>query len=111
MKLSHQDYAHVSALTLSGEFTSEDADRFQRAVAERFAAGIRDIVLDCEHLEFVDSVGLESWLRLREQAAERRGQVRLVHLDPNVVKILEITRLDRTFQCHETLEDAVRSLR
>ncbi len=111
MKLSHQDYAHVTVLTLSGEFTAEDTERFTRAVSERFAAGVRDIVLDCEHLEFVDSAGLEAWLRARDQSAERRGQVRLVKLDSNVCKILEITRLERSFQAHDSLEDAVRSLR
>ena len=111
MKLSHQDYAHVSVLTLSGELTAEDDERFTRAVGERFAAGVRDIVLDCENLEFVDSAGLESLLRLRDRAAERQGQVRLVRPDPNVAKILEITRLARSFQAHDTLEAAVRSLR
>ncbi len=111
MKLSHQDYAHVSALTLSGEFTSDDVERFNRAAGERFDAGARDIVLDCEHLEFVDSAGLEAWLRLRERAAEKRGQVRLIKPDANVLKILEVTRLDRFFQSHDSLEAAVRSLR
>lgn len=111
MKLSHQDYAHVTVLTLSGELTADDAERFSRAVADRFAVGVRDVVIDCENLEFIDSSGLEAWLRVRDRAAERQGQVRLVRPDPNVSKILEITRLARSFQTHSTLEAAVRSLR
>lgn len=111
MKISHQDYGKVTVLTLSGEYTVEDVDRFQRTIAERLAAGLRDFVLDCEHMEFIDSAGMESWLRLRDQAAERRGQMRLVNPDTTVRKILEITRLNKTFQSHDSLEDAVRSLR
>ncbi len=111
MKISHQDYGTVSVLTLSGEYTADDVDRFTRTVAERLATQVKDVVLDCEHLEFVDSAGLESWLRAVDQTAERRGQVRLVKVDATVAKILEITRLDRTFETHDSLEAAVRSLR
>ena len=111
MKVSHQDHGHVSVLTLSGEYTAEDVDRFQRLALERFAASVKDLVLDCEHLEFVDSAGLESWLRLVEQTGERRGQLRLVKLDATVSKILEITGLDRALQAHDSVESAVRSLR
>lgn len=111
MKCSHQDHGRVSVMTLSGEFTLEDVDRFQRMVADRFGASVKDLVLECENLEFVDSAGLESWLRLVEQTAERRGQLRLVKVDATVAKVLEITRLDKTFQVHETVESAVRSLR
>lgn len=111
MKISFQDHGHVSVLTLSAEFTHEDTERFTRLVSERMAAGAKDIVLDCEHLEFIDSEGLECWLRARDRVAERHGQLRLVRLDDNVAKILEITRLDRSFQSHDTLENAVRSLR
>jgi len=111
VKYSHQDHGRVTVMTLSGEYTSEDVDRFQRLIAERFASSIKDVVLDCEHLEFVDSAGLESWLRLVQQTADRRGQLRLVKVDSTVAKILEITRLNRTLQTHDTVEAAVRSLR
>lgn len=111
MKLSHQDYAHVTVLTLSGDCTSEDVEPFNRAVAERLDAGVRDFVLDCEHLEFVDSAALEAFLRLRDRAAEKSGRLRLVNPDQNIIKILEITRLDRAFQAHASLEAAVKSLR
>ncbi len=111
MKLSHQDYAHVTVLTLSGDYTVEDVEPFNRAVAERLDAGVRDFVVDCEHLEFVDSAALESFLRLRDRAAEKSGRLRLVKSDVNILKILEITRLDRAFQSHDSLEAAVKSLR
>ena len=111
MKISFQDHGHVSVLTLSGEYTHEDTERFSRMVSERMDTGVKDVILDCEHLEFVDSEGLESWLRARDRVAERKGQLRLVGLDDNVAKILEITRLDRAFQSHESIESAVRSLR
>lgn len=111
MKISYQDYEHICVLTLSGEYTADDVDQFQRIVADRIAGGTRHILLNCEHLEFVDSAGLESWMRLREQVGEHAGQLRLVQPDETVAKILELTRLERAFESHNTLESAVRSVR
>lgn len=111
MKVSAQDHGHISVLTLSGEFTAEDVDQFQRIIAERTDQGAQHILLDCEHLEFVDSAGLEAWLRARDEVGTGGGQFRLIGLDENVRKILEITRLSKTIESHDTLETAVRSVR
>lgn len=111
MKLSYQEYEHICVLTLSGEYTSDDVDQFRRIINERIDTGAKHVLVDCQHLEFVDSAGLESWLRLRERLGEHSGQIRLVNPDENVVKILELTRLDKAFETHPTLESAVRSVR
>jgi anti-sigma B factor antagonist len=111
MKLSHQEHGPICVLKLSGECTAEDVDAFRRAVGERLAGGARHMLLDCEHLDFVDSAGLESWLRLREEVTKRGGQFRLIKPDDNVGTILRLTRLERSFEVHPTLESAVRSVR
>lgn len=111
MKMSHQDYDHVSILTMSGEYSEEDVEQFRRVIGDRRQSGVRDIVIDCECLEFVDSAGLESWLRLQEDLGAAGGQLRLVKLDESVRKILELTRLDLAFEAHDSVEHAVRSLR
>jgi len=111
VKLSFQEYEHICVLTLSGEFTEDDTGQFRRSVSDRIEAGARHVLLDCEHLEFVDSSGLEAWLRVREEVGEQGGQFRLIKPDENVGKILEITRLDKSFETHDTLESAVRSVR
>jgi len=111
MKISFQEYEHICVLTLSGEFTSEDSGLFERVVSERFEGGARHVLLDCEHLEFIDSSGIEHWLRLSESVGKRNGQVRLIGLRENVQKILEMTRHDQSFEAHASVEAAVRSVR
>jgi len=111
MKLSYQEYEHICVMTLSGEFTAEDAGLFARVTGERLAAGARHMLLDCEHLEFIDSSGIEHLLRLSEEVGRRSGQVRLIGLSDNVKKIFEMTRHDRSFEDHPTVEAAVRSVR
>jgi anti-anti-sigma factor len=117
VKLSHQDYDTVSVITLSGDYTADDVDQFTRSTTDRRNAGVRHIILDCENLEFVDSKGLESWLRLQEALGSGAsggvggGQLRLIRLDDTVRRILALTRLDLAFEVHPTVESAVRSLR
>ena len=111
MKLSYEDHASVTVLTVSGELTADSADAFRRTCQDRFDAGIRDIVLDLEHLTLIDSAGLELLLWIIDEAANRSGQCRLVNPDETVRKIFEVTRLDRRFAVHESVEAAAKSLR
>lgn len=111
MKLSHQDYEHVSVLTISGDYTLDDVEQFNRSVGERRRSGVRHVLLDCASLEFVDSAGLESWLRLQEELGLEGGQFRLIDPDEIIKKILELTRLDLAFETHPSVEAAARSLR
>lgn len=111
MKISHHDYEHVTVLTVSGDFTAEDTEQFARIVKDRRAAGVRHVLIDCENLEFIDSEGLESWLRTQESLGEAGGQLRLLRPDDTVATILQLTRLDLAFESHPSVETAVRSLR
>lgn len=111
MKLSYQDYETLTVVTLSGEFTHDDAPHFERVANERMAAGCRHLAIDCENLEFIDSRGLETLLRLQERMGAAGGQVRLVNPDDTVKNILRLTRLDLALETHQSLELAVRSMR
>jgi anti-anti-sigma factor len=111
MKLSYEDHGTITVLTVSGDLTADQVDAFRRSCQDRFAAGVRDIVLNLEYLTFVDSAGLETLLWIIDEASERGGQVRLVKPDPTVGKILEISRLDRRFNIHQSIESAAKSLR
>lgn len=111
MKLSYEDHDRITVLTVSGELTADQADPFRRACIDRLSSGIRDVVLDLEYLTLLDSAGLELLLWLVDELSERTGQLRLVKPDDTIKKILELTRLERRFDVHSSIESAARSLR
>lgn len=111
MKLSYEDHDTTSVLTLSGELTIDQADAFRRACTERLEAGARDMILEMTHLALLDSAGLELLLWLSEELAGRGGQLRFVSPDETVLKILHVTRLDRRFDIHHSVESAAKSMR
>jgi anti-sigma B factor antagonist len=111
VKVSYEDYEDLSIVTVSGELTADDDDAFRRTFGERLESGTRHLILDLEFLEQIDSAGLEALLWLQEQANRHQGQLRLVKVDDHVLKILQITRLDRRFELCNKVEIAVRSVR
>jgi anti-sigma B factor antagonist len=111
MKLSYEDHDTITVMTISGALTADQTSAFRRACEERFTAGIRDIVLDIEFLSVVDSAGLEQLLWLIEEVADRDGHVKLVKPDELVQKVLKVTRLEKRFDIHNSVESAAKSLR
>ena len=71
---------------------------------------VRDVVLDLTEVPFVDSAALEYLLDLQERLAERLGQIKLVGLDANVAKVLEITRLENAFERCPDVSEAVKTI-
>jgi anti-sigma B factor antagonist len=111
MKLTHEDYEHVTVVTLKGDLTADHVDKLRKLAVERMEQQTRDFVLDVAEMEFVDSKGLETLLWLQERCGERLGQVRLAGTSANVDKILSLTRLSPRFDRHPDVSAAVKSLR
>jgi len=111
VKLAHEDYDQLTVLSIKGELEQSETDRFRKAALERMEAKVRDFVLDLSELEHIDSAGLESLLWLQDECAEQLGQVRLAGVKSHLFLILEMTRLASRFDCHDSVDGAVRSLK
>ena len=111
MKLSYEDHETISVLTVSGSLSVDHVDTFRRACHDRFAAGVSDVVIDMEYLTFIDSAWLELLLWLIEELTDRGGRLKIVRPDETVCTILRITRLEKRFDIHDSIESAAKSLR
>ena len=68
-------------------------------------------IVEREKADFIDSEGLETLLWLKRRCEDLFGQCKLVNLDENCRKILEITRLEHRFECHDDLTAALKTMR
>jgi len=109
MKIRTQDYNNVTVVELQGELDGDSVELFKDTVTNIIANRKADIVLDMSDVGFVDSRGLEQLLWLRDYCNENRRELRLAGLDENIVKILEITRLESEFDRYAELAEAVKS--
>ena len=82
-------------------------------MADAFASleGKTALVLDFTRVEFIDSTGLSVLLNGLRRLTRRNGALSVVCTNPTVLRLFEITRLDSTFDIHDTRDDALRTAR
>jgi anti-anti-sigma factor len=112
MSIKCEEYNQVCVIAPAGDFVAENSAQARKAVEMHIdAKQIVNFVVDFEKAGFVDSEGLETLLWIKRKAEELFGQVKLVNLDENVHKILEITRLEHRFECLPDLAAALKTMR
>ena len=111
MNIAAESYGHAVVLNLKGDLTEDALEALKQAVDHQLQdKDVIDLVMNLQNVPFLDSTCLEYLLDLNDRLAERMGQVRLAKCDENVRKILEITRLDSTFELFDDLALAVKSV-
>ncbi len=110
MNLTAESYGHAVILNLKGEMTEDSLTAFQKDIERHLASEkVVDLVLNLQEVPFIDSANLEYLLELQERLAEKFGQIKLTCCDANIQKILEITRLARSFETYCDVNEAVKS--
>ena len=109
MKIKTQTYNDVIVVELQGELVTEYIQQFKSAISETMSADPGGIVLDMSKVGFIDSLGLEELLSLREECNDKSCQLKLAGLDENCQKIFVVTRLENQLDTYEELAEAVKS--
>ena len=109
MKINTQDYNNVTVVELQGEFDTDFAESFRDTTNKLIRSGKNGIVLDMNSTTFIDSVGLEHLLWLRDYCHEMKCQLKLANLGEDCAAILRITQLEGEFDRYDELAEAVKS--
>jgi anti-sigma B factor antagonist len=90
---------------MRGELDVADAARVAAALVQ-VAVLARQVIVDLEGLEFIDSSGLAALARARKHAKQAGGDLLLAAPQEQVLRVLAITRLTEVFPVHACVEDA-----
>ena len=97
-----------TVLIVSGEFDVLTAPRVRARLLDLLDAGLCQVVVDLEEVRFLDSSGLGALVAGLKLARRRHGDMRLVcHRQRSVLKVLEVTGLDRILDCYTSVDAAV----
>jgi anti-sigma B factor antagonist len=80
------------------ELGAANANGFRDWVRSSMSDGQKNIEVDLSQTTFIDSCGLGALIALHKTACARQGAVRLLHPQPQVQQILELTRMHRIFE-------------
>jgi anti-anti-sigma factor len=108
-QLSLEGPRHVVVVP-DGELDLGSAPRLAAALDEPLDHGKTQVVLDMSGVRFVDSMAVHVLVGAARELRQRLGRLVLVSADPNVRRLIELTRLDLLAPLFESREAALQSL-
>ncbi len=112
MAVRSEQYNQTCVMAVDGDLAAENAAALRQVVEQRVnEQSTIDFVVDLEKSEFIDSEGLQTLLWVKRRCEALFGQVKLVAVQENCRKILEITRLEACFECQADLAAAMKMMR
>jgi anti-sigma B factor antagonist len=94
-------------IALSGDFDLHSGPEFERAVLEAIGRGATELLVDLAEVSFIDSTTIGILMRTRKRVAPIGGRVQIVTADTNILRLFEITALDRMFEIYSTRDEAL----
>lgn len=98
---------NVLVMTMEGRLDASTASGFKSRMKALVESGQTRFVVDFSELRFLDSSGLGVLVSTLRLAGQASGDVKIARLKPEVKSLFALTRLNKVFDIHETVESAV----
>ena len=100
-KLQFDQGAGIWKGSLEGELDVFQAPKMLESLEQALSAHPATIVLDCEKLDYIDSMGLGALVKANKHAQNTGGRVTLENVKPRIHKLFAITGLCGVFGMEE----------
>ncbi len=97
MKTTIHENDNVMVAVLEGRLDTAAAPETERALMPLYEANGRDIVFDCNGLEYISSSGLRLFLSVLKSAKPQGSQVSITGINDNLQKIFALTGFTNLF--------------
>jgi len=109
LEIEEHQVEGVTVLALKGRITVGEVTPVREKITHLLAAGHSQIVLDLEHVDYIDSTGLGNLVISYTQVKNAGGALKLLHLNKRNVELLALTRLHTIFEVFAEETEAVNS--
>jgi len=96
LTLSHRQTDGDAVIALDGELDLASAPELAELAGELVRNGAGNIIVDAQRLSFCDSSGLRILVSIANDLRPTGGRVAILNPQPIVLRVLELTGLDRT---------------
>jgi anti-sigma B factor antagonist len=103
---SHTD-GPFEVIEVGGEIDVYTAPRLREGIVAAIEAGHTRLVIDVEKVEFLDSTGLGVLVGALKKVRADGGTLDIVCTQERILKIFDITGLDKVFGLHKTVAEAM----
>ena len=107
MQIETKKMEGVTVLHVKGNLDADSVASFKKTAYKLVEEGCHRLVLDCSHLDFVDSMGLGAMISLLRRVRTHKGDLKVAGLNQEVRSVFEITRLHHLFEISNDSKTAV----
>jgi anti-sigma B factor antagonist len=107
LSLDTREVGRVTIVRCNGRIVAGGESESLRAHIDRLLLDRRSIILHMGEVGFIDSSGLGTMVRSLTSIRRAHGDLKLCNVTEQVRKVLEMSRLTRVFDTHESEEKAV----
>jgi len=108
LEVETQARGDASVLVLRGEIDVYTAPRLRQAIVDLVDGGATRIVVDMERVDFLDSTGLGVLVEGLKRVKTREGSLSIVATQDKILKIFDITGLNKAFPIFVSVDDALK---
>ena len=111
MPVSLREKGEVVILDLSGEIRFSEAvfPSLKKLIVEQLASGKKNILLNFEKVEFIDSYGIGDIVAAHTAVQEKKGKLKLAHLSHKIWLIFNYSGLTRILEIFDSEDKALSS--
>ena len=100
------DDSGIQVISVSGKLDTDTSEEFFAFIEEQIAAGNKRLILNCEKLEFISSMGLGSLMRTHSRLKKHMGDVKIAAMQDFVAETFRAVGFEKILALHSTVDDA-----
>ena len=107
----HEIDKEILILSADGGLNAETAAEFVKQLESLVDSGLKKIIVDCSHLDYISSYGIAVLVRLHKKLAKHGGDVKVAAARSMVLKALTMMRMGEIFSIYAEVDQARLSFR
>jgi anti-sigma B factor antagonist len=107
---THSIESEPPVIELEGEVDVYTAPQLKQQMINLLESGAKELIVDLTKVDYLDSTALGVLIGGLKRMREREGNMVLVCPSPRILRVFEITGLDKIFEIYHSLEDANESM-
>jgi anti-sigma B factor antagonist len=109
MDIKQETAGSTVILALNGRLDTLNHSLLENEMDKLFEKKQKDIILDCQDLDYVSSSGLRILLKALNQVKTLHGRFSICSLQPQIIKVFKISGFDHLFEIFPGRNEAVDS--
>ena len=109
-KIVRMDISNRVILTPESSITYEKCQVIEKVINDAIQENKTDIILDCKHVELMDSAALELLIQTHNELKDRGGTLKIIGLNNVCHDILMVTRVINELFVYKDIQEAIRNI-